>query len=675
MRSVKLPLWVALALGACGDGSRLEGAAPAPDAWLETWVATPDVTEAADDGDAIGTTRVDTSVIPPEVDAGPIAGGVCGEALRVLRVEPWPGGGLGVAVELVAPEGGPGRVVGAVATLTTPDGDLEAELAPAWQPLGVTGILLRDEARRADALVFLDALPAGETVVVWTGSTLACEATTDHAHARARLATVAVGSDAVDGSAIVAALSRLGGPTGPLARTLVVAGDLPTALAGPVRVVALAPELASALVARRAGLARVGACVPASASRVALTLDGVTCDLTLPAPEPHLARVACDARAIATDAWPHGDRVDLVMTADELAVWEARKAAKSKDDFTGRVRLGAGEPLPATLHFRGQTSMDCVRKSYNVDLAGPDARRLMAGVASDELYLISMCKDDGHYNQLLGDRLAAELGLFPLGFRVVHLFVNELDQGLYLLLEDPLEGLRAEATELAAVIRRRLDQDHNAPDVEHTIRDDAWAMAAYDAMVASAADGIGPLSERLDLDGYLRWMALAVMLHNGDYVDEVLFYGSLEADRAHPWFRVMGWDPDDLWSDCHRNGVAAIPDPHGILYCAEANIDHLLFADDTIYGRFVDTLEGLLLAYPMDRMAAELTAVRDLLFPLMVDDQTAQAMPELHANYPESLTAAGWKTTVEGKMNRDLDRHAAWRDELLGKIRAYREGR
>ncbi|MCC6621429.1 MAG: CotH kinase family protein [Deltaproteobacteria bacterium] len=651
---------ITVAIGACSDGSRLE-ADVVPDAWLETWDAPRDTTD-----DQAGTTSADASA-PPEVDAGPITGGVCGEALRVLRVEPWPGGGVGVAVELAAGDG-PGA--GAVARLA----DAPAAIASAWQPTGVTGLALTDEARREDALSFLDALPEGEVVVVWAGATLAAEATTDRVHARARIAAAPV-TGTPDWSALTSALAALGGPTGPLARTLVVAGEAPVMIAGPVRMVALAPDLAPHLVARRAGLARVGACPGlAAGATVTVDVDGVVCEVAMPAPEPHLAGLACDPAAIAADAFPYGTRVDIVMDAAEVAVWEARKLARSKEDFTGRVRLGAGEPLPATLHFRGQTSMDCERKSYNVDLTGPDARRLAPGVASDELYLVSMCKDDGHYNQLLGDRLAAQIGAFPLGFRVVRLFVNDLDQGLYLLLEDPLEGLRADATALAAVIRRRLDQDGNSPDVEHTIHDDAWAMAAYDAMVASAGDGAEALARHLDLDGYLRWMALSVMLHNGDYVDEVLFHGALEAGQAHPWFRVMGWDPDDLWSPCHRNGVAAIPDPHGILYCAEANIDHVLFADPVIYERFVDHLDDLLLAYPMERMAAEMAVVRDMLFPLMVEDATALAMPELHANYPESVTAEGWKATVEGKMNRDLDRHAAWRDELLGKIAAYRGG-
>jgi len=647
-------------LAACGDGSGLARPGSGPDVWLETWVA-PDIEDAVDTAEATADTVLDGDTTTIE--------GTCGEGLRVVRVEAWPGGGVAAVVALRGEA--PVTWGGVTATL---DG-APASIAPAPAAPGVTGILLVDVARRDEALAFLDALPAGEVVVVWAGAELAAEATPDHAHARRRLAAATL-RGAPDPAALVDDLTRLGGPIAAAARTLVVAGDAPIVVAGPVEVVALSPGLADALVARRSGLARVGACPSGSAgARLPLTVAGVTCELTLPEPDDSVAALPCDAAAAAADVWPRTDRIDIVLDAAETATWEQRKRDKSKEDFTGKLRLDGGAALPAVLHFRGQTSLDCARKSYNVDLDGPTRRRLAPGVASGELFLVAMCKDVGHYNQVLGDRLAAAQGWFPLGMRLVNLFVNDLDQGVYLLLEDPIEGLRDDATDVAAIIRRRLDQDGNAPEVEHSDVDDAWAMAAYDAMVASAADGIAALEARLDLDGYLGWMALQVMLHNGDYVDEVLFHGALEAGADHPWFRVMGWDPDDLWSDCHRNGVAAIPDPHGILYCAEANIDHVLFADAAVYARFVDHLDALLSAYPMERMTAEMAAVRDLLFARVGADATAAAMVELTATHPEAATAEGYKRVVEGLMNADLDRHAVWRAELLDKIAAYREGR
>ena len=48
-----------------------------------------------------------------------------------------------------------------------------------------------------------------------------------------------------------------------------------------------------------------------------------------------------------------------------------------------------------------------------------------------------------------------------------------------------------------------------------------------------------------------------------DSSDEVYFYARRELGGAWYW-RLFGWDADDLMSDCHVGGVAhTVPDPHG----------------------------------------------------------------------------------------------------------------
>ncbi|MFO0749258.1 MAG: CotH kinase family protein [Myxococcota bacterium] len=606
----------------------------------------------------------------PDVETVPIDGGTCGDGLRLLRVGGWPGGGLSLAVQLTGPNGEPGSVDGASASV----GGAPAAIAPAYQATGITGIVLLDDGREL-ARSLVEAMPDGETFVVWSGSQLEADATHDKAHVLARIAAAPASAAAPAWPGIVKALVELGGADGPLAKTLVVAGTPPQPLSDAVAIEPLTAGLAQRLIARRVGLARVGTCAaPSPGSVVELAVDGVTCTFIAPEPLDYLAGEACDPDAAARDDWPWGTRADLVMTPDETVIYEARKAAASKEDFTGSVSLGAGEPLPATLHFRGQTSLDCDRTSYTVDFAGPTPRRLMPGGANDELFLIAMCKDVGYYNQILGDTLAGQLGIFPLRHRLVTLYVNGANQGVYLLLEHPVEALKDDATALDVVIRRGLDQDGNRPEVQLTVSGDATqALASYDAMVAAGVD-LEQVSARLDLDHYLDWMALDVLLHNGDYVDEVFFAGSLEAGEADPWYHILAWDPDDLWSACHRNGAAAIPDPHGILYCAEADLDHLLYANPAIYDRFVTRLEALLSTYTIERLTSEMAAVRADLFAAVSDDATAAAMLELVAEHPEAATRSGFQTVVEGLMNADLATAAAWLTQLREKVDAYRGG-
>jgi hypothetical protein len=52
---------------------------------------------------------------------------------------------------------------------------------------------------------------------------------------------------------------------------------------------------------------------------------------------------------------------------------------------------------------------------------------------------------------------------------------------------------------------------------------------------------------------------------------------------------------DDLMSDCHYGGVShALDDPHGLLFCAESDLDYALLRSPRLYRRFADRLHHLL---------------------------------------------------------------------------------
>jgi len=79
-------------------------------------------------------------------------------------------------------------------------------------------------------------------------------------------------------------------------------------------------------------------------------------------------------------------------------------------------------------------------------------------------------------------------------------------------------------------------------------------------------------------------------------------------------YAVHAWDMDDAFTDCHHSGEFALPDPNGLVYCAEGDLEKRLLADEAGYARYVDVLEDLLderltpavFDAAMDRTAAEL---------------------------------------------------------------------
>ena len=51
-----------------------------------------------------------------------------------------------------------------------------------------------------------------------------------------------------------------------------------------------------------------------------------------------------------------------------------------------------------------------------------------------------------------------------------------------------------------------------------------------------------------------RWVAANTLLRNGDYIDEVFFYGTLEkggGSKQEPRLHMMGWDYDTVLKPCH----------------------------------------------------------------------------------------------------------------------------
>jgi hypothetical protein len=580
-----------------------------------------------------------------------------GLLLRGARARP---GGVDLLIEVNAPP----------PTAPLSLGGRRATTSSITSPRGLTGLVVAGPD--ADAAAFLRALPEGERVVVWQGKTLVAEATTDREHAARRVETLASAQISVaDVLAAELALRDLEGPLGPEDRALVVGSGTSFApRSGVVNIDLLGPDTLNTLLARRSRLFHVSSCLDTTGSAT-LTWGPLSCAISLPERPPHLEGTLCDLEA--RDPWnPTPPRtLELVMSSTEAALARDLAEKNSRDPFTFAINLGLGSPIRATARYRGHTSLECDRKSYAVDLDGGDPRRLMAESANDEFFLISMCRDAGYFNQLFGNRLARELGLFPLAFEVVRLVESSpegrRELGAYLLLEDPEKALRQDLVDPWAILRRRFDPEFEPPDVDYAT-DETAALAVWDEIEALAKTG--NLSPMLDSDAYLRWVALNTFLENEDWIDEVFFYASLEAGT--PYFRVMGWDPDDLFSPCHHGGRFAFDDPHDILYCAEGDLERALLENPEVYARFIDALEDLIAFLTPEYLESVMANVESDLFSVVSTDPVAAAMIELNSKSPEAKTATGFRTVV-GKMMADmLSAAERSRANLKSKIATWR---
>jgi hypothetical protein len=570
---------------------------------------------------------------------------------------------------------------------------------PSARP-GITAILVVPAAdpsahatRLSAAAALLDSLPIGESVLLLVARAkpeLLAERAIDRAHAAKRL--LEIGPEAGRSAAAVIDAAReilagCGGKAGPLYRSLVVVGDSAedsSLSVDPVQTFALTNTAAPAsavesilvsMAGRRAAIVRIGAC-PSFKEDAPFNLHVGGWEGKLAAPEPmdHLLAIACDAGAAAKDDYPFPSEIHLSFTAAEREVYDQRYVSNSQDDFKTSVTLGLGAPIPTEAHLHGSGSLSCERKSFSVHLDGK-GRRLMPEVADDHFFLISMCLDTRYFGQVWGERLMASLGLFPSRLRYVRLRIDGKNQGVYLMVQRPEDVLRTDDAGVVSVIRRRYDIKGEPAEVKYPDEPpaSAAALATYDELASIAttapADAVAPeLDARMDLDAYLRFLALNTLLHNGDYIDEAFFYASAEGAT---WFhRVMGWDLDDLFEDCHAGGADAIKDPCGLTYCMEAQLDQALVRSPAVYSRYLAALGEVIEALPPEKLASTMNAVREELWQVVSDDETSAALVEMVKGNPAAASVNAARADIEEHMDVMLAKAVARREQLKTSLAA-----
>ena len=651
------------------DASRPQdaGSADAEDASTSAVRRAPSGVDASTDAAASPQEPPDAEAMDAAISGRQAPVEVQRQLFELVRTRGWPGDGAQLTFapapgRLGSPEQSAPRV------LREDGSELSFQRSAVGEPSGITALLIVPAADPLEHAAQLEAvralvaeLPPGERIGIWLGSgvlPLVCELTERRDHLLDRLASIApqdataVPIEPTSLAALGQRLNKVSGPHATTARTLIFVGatDVLDVSAEQPRMLRLGAldqsavdafgwqdrssataagkELGATLVRSRELSFRLGFCDVAAGERIQVELGEQRFELTVPA-ERSVVPERCDAKAAAQDAYPFPNAVHFVMDETQLAEHDRLAAEVSGSDFTFQLAFGDGTALPAYGNFRGKTSLECERKSYDVHFTDGAARRLMGHAHADEFLLISMCWDNGWFRQVLANRIMRKLGLFPLEQHYVKLRVGDRERGVYLMLEKPDVALRKHQSNLAALIRRRADHDGAPPESTYPkyYRDPELAKQAvseYEAVVALVSS-VEPsalsdaLSARLDLDGYLRWLAVMTFFQNGDYVDEVFFYAS---DEAGAWyFRNFGWDCDDLFAPCHGAGEHAMADPHELLYCLEGNLDRALFVAPDIYARFVELLRGLMAdELATDRVLETLAEVHAELAGLFVDD-------------------------------------------------------
>ena len=226
---------------------------------------------------------------------------------------------------------------------------------------------------------------------------------------------------------------------------------------------------------------------------------------------------------------------------------------------------------------------------------------------------------------------------------------------------------------LVNVMRRLYDIEGQIADVKYLTYSDQMeeALAYFESIGELGMTGPeetleADLDARLELDSYLRLLGAYSLLMNGDFIDETFFASSMEDGVER--YRAMGWDNDDLVSDCHAGGSRAIDDTCAVTYCTEAKVDYALLRSTAVYERFLDALQEVLATLTPELLQATMDQVRDDLFAIIADDETAAACFKMVEDNPDAATAVGAQADISATMETFLAGIEARRQYLLDSL-------
>lgn len=209
------------------------------------------------------------------------------------------------------------------------------------------------------------------------------------------------------------------------------------------------------------------------------------------------------------------------------------------------------------INTRGQTTLYFRRKSYSFSLKSEASFRHGEKTESFKIFFVLSLSMDKYYsrNRLAYEMMAASQ-FFDLFYSFCELQINGQSEGICMVIERP-EDWAMKKKDSPLLIRRGYNNNLNKIKTgKKTERDEAKKYKGYFRQIYRSLNKYEgeelykSLSNWLDMDVYMKWLAFNFFVRNGDYTDEVYFF----VDPGTNKFSIIPWDYDDLFSAAPHEG-------------------------------------------------------------------------------------------------------------------------
>ncbi len=252
------------------------------------------------------------------------------------------------------------------------------------------------------------------------------------------------------------------------------------------------------------------------------------------------------------------------------------------------------------LHTHGKTTLYMTRKSLTFDLG----KKVSFKHGEDEesmkkFYAISMSMDKNYIRNRLSFEMMDHLRLFELFYTFCEIEINEKTNGIYMIIERPQDwALKSKDSPL--IIRRGFN--HEIDKIKTGKKVDHESIKSYRNIYREIYNAISKhkgeklyneLSQWIDLEMYMQWLAFNYFVRNGDYTDEVYFYIDTKDNR----YKIIPWDYDDIFARQPHEGMSQKKFLLGdkFVFSSEDELDQKIAEDPYLYEKYLEQFKIVLL--------------------------------------------------------------------------------
>ena len=251
------------------------------------------------------------------------------------------------------------------------------------------------------------------------------------------------------------------------------------------------------------------------------------------------------------------------------------------------------------IHTRGNTTLHFRRKSFSFSLESKATFHHGDRAESMKKFdAISLSMDKNYIRNRLAFELMEEIQLFGLFYSYCELRINDQSEGIYMIIERPQDwAMKKKNSPL--VIRR--GYNHNIDKIKTEKKIDKpeakYYKNYYNQIYKSLNKYKGQelyevLSQWLDMELYMKWLAFNFFVRNGDYTDEVYFCIDPVVDK----FKIIPWDYDDIFAASPHEGMESKKKNIGdkLIFSSEDLLDQKIANDPYLYQKYLIQLSEVL---------------------------------------------------------------------------------